>query len=96
MQEIIQNRCPVNQVHKGRIPAIVQKSRQEHHIRTPLKLARSVNGLPLNTTFFWVKTINFKLDDSGRSIQLDAQQQPMLGNTLDLYAWCLATRLHNG
>ena len=33
--EIIQNRCPVNQVHKGRIPAIVQKVDRntifEHH-----------------------------------------------------------------
>ena len=78
MPKIIQNKRSVNQVHKGRIPAMVQKSRQEHDIRTPLKLARSVNGLPLNTTFFWVKTINFQLDDSGRSIQLDANQQPML------------------
>ena len=77
MQKIIQNNRPVNQVHVGRLPAMVRKSWQEHQVRTPLKLARSVNGLPLNTTFFWVKTINFKLNESGRSIQLDAQQQPM-------------------
>ena len=81
MPKIIQNKRPVNQVGFIRVEyrQSFKKVDGRHHVRTPLKLARSVNGLPLRIRHsFGVKTINYKLDDSGRSIQLDANQQPML------------------
>ena len=81
MQSIIRNNRPVNQVHMGRLPAIVRASRFEHHMRTPPTLARSVNGLPLNTTLFWVKTLNYELDDTGRRLRLDGQGQPVVETT---------------
>ncbi|RAP24975.1 hypothetical protein DID73_00280 [Candidatus Marinamargulisbacteria bacterium SCGC AG-343-K17] len=78
MQKIIRSNQP-NVVHEGRLPRQVQLSR--HKRVTPPRLSRSVNGLPLNSTQYWVKTINYQLDETGVNIRRNPQGQPVLETT---------------